>query len=81
MKKLIAALIAAGLMLLTGLAADADAAKKKKKSESGLSEGEKAALRKKFTPVCIKKYAQGGSGTIIRVEVLSDGSVYCWYRI
>lgn len=79
MKKLIAAFVAAGVM--AGFAADADAAPKKKKTNSGLSEAEKAELRKKYRPICMKRYAQGGSAVILKVEVLSDGSVYCWYKI
>ncbi len=79
MRKLIAALIAAGL--LTGLAADAGAAPKKKKpAKAGLSAAEKAELRKKYMPICIQQYAQGGNGVIMKVEVQSDGTVYCWYR-
>jgi len=77
-QKLLAALIAAGL--LTGLAADAGAASKKKQTKSGLSAAEKAELRKIYMPICIKQYAQGGNGIILKVEVRSDGTVHCWHR-
>ena len=78
MRKLLAALTAAGLV--TGLAAEAGAVPKKKKAAAGLSAAEKAALRKKYMPICVKQFAQGGSGVIIKVEVTSDGTVYCWHR-
>ncbi len=78
MRKLLLALMAAGL--LTGLSAEAGAAPKKKAAKPGLSAAEKAEFRKKYMPICIKQYAQGGNGVIMKVEVLSDGTVYCWYR-
>jgi len=78
MRKLIAAVIAMGLM--AGLAADANAAPQKKKVKAGLTSEEKAALRKKYMPICVELYGDRGSVRVFKVHVYSDGRVVCWYR-
>ena len=78
MGRMIAALIAAGL--LAALATDAGAASKKKKATSGLSAAERAELRKKYMPICREQYGHKGSVQVLKVQVLSNGNVLCWYR-
>jgi len=78
MRKSIVALVA--MALLTGLAADVGAATEKKKATPGLTAAEKAELRKKYMPICREQYGHKGSVQVLRVQVLSNGNVLCWYR-
>jgi len=77
MQKLFAALLAASLM--SGLAISADAAGKKD-VRSTLTREQKAQIRAKAKAYCAKKYTRGSIADVIRVEILSDGRVRCWYR-
>jgi Ni/Co efflux regulator RcnB len=78
MKKLLAALIAISFVLAPDLAFAA--AKKKKDVRSGMSEEQKAKIRKRAWDWCKKNYVGHGQGQVVRVEILSDGRVRCWYR-
>jgi hypothetical protein len=70
-------LIACGLMI--GNADLAAAASTKKDVRKTMSEKRKAELRKWGREWCIKNYIRG-STHILRVEILSDGRVRCWYK-
>ena len=78
MQKLFAPLIAVGLV--TGLAVSADAAAKKKEARANLTQEQKAEIRAKARAYCVKTYASGGAAQVVRVEILSNGSVRCWIR-
>ncbi len=78
MQKLFAPLIAASFV--AGLAVSADAAAKNKDTRANLTQEQKAAIRARARAQCAKKYALGNMADVIRVEILSDGSVRCWYR-
>lgn len=62
-------------------AGDAAAAAAKKTVRDSLSEKQKADMRKRAWEWCRKRYtAGGGAAQVMRVEILSDGRVRCWYR-
>ena len=78
MQKLFAPLIAASL--IAGVTVSVDAAAKNKDARASLTQEQKAAIRARARAQCAKKYALGNMADVIRVEILSDGSVRCWYR-
>ena len=78
MQKLFATLIAASLV--AGLAVAADAAAKNKDTRANVTQEQKAAIRARTRAQCAKKYALGNMADVVRVEILSDGRVRCWYR-
>jgi hypothetical protein len=56
----------------------AKAAKKDRRSQ--MTAEQKKDLRKRAREWCIKNYAKGNAAVIDRIDILSDGSVRCWYR-
>jgi D-Tyr-tRNAtyr deacylase len=68
------------LGLLASAAADAAAAATKKSRRDAMSEAQKKDLRKRAYEWCRKTYLKGGGGYIMRVEIMNDGRVRCWYK-
>ncbi len=76
LKIIFSGLIALGLVVgNTGFATVATA-KSAKKTMTG---AQKAELRKKGREWCKKNFIQGGA-YIVRVEIMNDGRVRCWYK-
>jgi hypothetical protein len=51
----------------------------KKDRRSTMTEAQKKDLRRRGREWCLKNYAKGNASTIDRVEILTDGSIRCWY--
>ncbi len=64
--------------LLAACAVSAEAAKKSARDR--LSEAQKKEIRKRAYEWCRKTYLKGGGGHIMRVEIMNDGRVRCWYK-
>jgi hypothetical protein len=55
----------------------AKAAKKDKRSM--MTDAQKKELRRRGREWCLKNHAKGSAATIDRIEILTDGSIRCWY--
>ncbi len=67
------------LGLIAGNAAPAAAASAKKDARKSMTAAQKADLRKKGLEWCKKNFIRG-SMHIVRIEILSNGSVRCWVK-
>jgi hypothetical protein len=70
-------MIAVGLIV--GNAESTAAASTKKNVRKAMTAAQKVDLRKKGYEWCRKNFIRA-SAHILRVEILSDGRVRCWYR-
>jgi hypothetical protein len=50
-----------------------------KNAKPALSAAKKAEMRKRGFEWCRKKYISGGA-YIVRVEIMNDGRVRCWFK-
>lgn len=72
--------IVAGLIASAFVFGSMDAPNPEAKSvRKALTEAQKADLRKKGREWCMKNYIRGGA-FIVRIEIMSDGRVRCWFK-
>ena len=55
------------------------AAKVKKDRRSAMTDAQKTELRRRGREWCLKNYAKG-NGEILSIDILTDGSIRCWFR-
>jgi hypothetical protein len=77
MKKLMLVFMSAGLVL--GMQG-AFAATANKDARAKMTEQQKTAARDRGRAWCKKNYAGSGGAYVVRVEILSDGRVRCWFK-